>query len=213
MLHRIAKIKNGQRILIHGAGGAVGTAMIQLGNLLELEIYGTASHAKHKLIKSLGATPIDYQTEDFVQRLKSITGNGVDAVFDPIGGDHLKRSFEVLRPHGILVSYGFYNAVIGKSGSIPLDFVKLKLWDMLPNRRSTTFYSIEALRQKQPNWFTEDLSTLLNLLEEEKIKPIICQRLPMSEVRQAHELIESAKVQGKIVLDIGQRQANQDQNS
>ena len=97
MLHRVAKVKSGQRILIHGAGGAVGTAMIQLGNLLGLEIYGTASKSKHELVASLGATPIDYQTEDFVERIYTLTGDGVDASFDPIGGEHLKRSFSVLR--------------------------------------------------------------------------------------------------------------------
>lgn len=204
MLHRIAKVKEGQRILIHGAGGAVGTAMIQLGNLLDLEIYGTASKSKHELITSLGATPIDYQTEDFVERINALTSDGVDVSFDSIGGDNLKRSFSVLRRHGILVSYGFYNAIMGKGGSIPLDFLRLKLWNVLSNGRSTTFYSIGALRQKQPAWFSEDLTKLFDLLTQRKIKPIIAQRMPLSEVRQAHELIESAKVQGKIVLDVAQ---------
>ena len=202
MLHRVAKIKRGQRILIHGAGGAVGTAMIQLGNLLDLEIYGTASKSKHELVASLGATPIDYKTQDFVERIDTLTSDGVDASFDPIGGDNLKRSFSVLRRHGMLVSYGFYNAVIGKGGSIPLDFLRLKLWNILPNGRSTTFYSITALRQKHPTWFSEDLTKLLDLLAQGKIEPIIFKRMPLSEARQAHELIEDAKVQGKIVLNV-----------
>ena len=202
MLHRVAKVKRGQRILIHGAGGAVGTAMIQLGNLLDLEIYGTASKFKHELVNCLGATPIDYQTEDFVQRINTLARGGVDACFDPIGGDNLKRSFSVLRQQGILVSYGFYNAVMGSNGSIPLDFLKLKLWNILPNGRSTRFYSISAFRQKHPTWFSEDLTNLLDLLAQGKIEPIIFQRMPLSEARQAHELIENAKVQGKIVLNV-----------
>ncbi|MDJ0725421.1 MAG: medium chain dehydrogenase/reductase family protein [Prochloraceae cyanobacterium] len=202
MLHRVAKVKRGQPILIHGAGGAVGTAMIQLGKLLDLEIYGTASKSKHELIASLGAVPIDYQTEDFVERIKTLTKDGVDACFDPIGGDNLKRSFRVLRQHGILVSYGFYNAVIRKSGGILIDFLRLKLWNILPNDRSTAFYSIAALRQKHPTWFSEDLSELLNLLAQRKIEPIIFKRMPLSEAKQAHELIEKGKVQGKIVLNV-----------
>lgn len=202
MLHRIAKVKLGQRILIHGAGGAVGTAVIQLGTLLGLEIYGTASKSKHKLISGLGATPIDYQTQDFVERINALTSDGVDACFDPIGGNNLKRSFGVLRQSGILVSYGFYNAVMGKGGSIPLDFLRLKLWNMLPNGRSTTFYSIAALRQKQPAWFSKDLTNLFDLLAQRKIKPIIDRRMPLSEARQAHELIENSKVWGKIVLEV-----------
>ena len=92
MLHRAAKVNKGQRILIHGAGGAVGTAMLQLGKLLELEMYGTASKSKHELVAGLGATPIDYKSEDFVERILSKTGDGVDAAFDPIGGENFKRT-------------------------------------------------------------------------------------------------------------------------
>ncbi len=200
MLHRIAKLKERQRILVHGAGGAVGTAMLQLGKLLDLEMYGTASKPKHELVDSLGATPIDYRSENWVERIRSLTGDGVDAVFDPIGGENLKKSFSVLRKGGILVAYGFYNAVMGKGGSIPLDFIRLKLWNLVPNGRSTAFYSIGALRQKHPEWFAEDLSNLFNLLAQSKIKPIIAARIPLGEVRRAHELIETAGVQGKIVL-------------
>ncbi|OGP94251.1 MAG: oxidoreductase [Deltaproteobacteria bacterium RBG_16_47_11] len=200
MLHRVAKVKGSQRILVHGAGGAVGTAMLQLGKLLDLKMYGTASKSKHEVVARLGATPIDYKNENIVQRMRNLTDAGVDAAFDPIGGDNLKRSFSVLRRGGILVAYGFYNAVMGKGGSIPFDFLRLKLWNILPNGRSTTFYSIAALRQKQPDWFSEDLTKLFDLLVEGKIKPIIAARMPLAEVRRAHELIEEAGVQGKIVL-------------
>ena len=131
-----------------------------------------------------------------------MTGDGVDAAFDPIGGDSFKQSFSVLRRGGILVAYGFYNAVMGKGGSIPLDFIRLKLWNILPNGRSTTFYSIGALRQKQPDWFSEDLTKLFDLLVQGKIKPVIAVRMPLAEVRRAHELIERAGVEGKIVLTV-----------
>jgi len=202
MLHRIAKVKRGQRILIHGAGGAVGTAMVQLGRLLDLEAYGTASKSKHDLIARLGATPIDYKGENWVERMRDLTGDRVDAAFDPIGGDSFRQSFSVLRRGGILVAYGFYNAVMGKGGSIPLDFIRLKLWNILPNGRSTAFYSIGPLRQKQPDWFSEDLTKLFDLLVQGKIKPVIAARMPLAEVRRAHELIEGAEVQGKIVLTV-----------
>ena len=204
MLHRIAKVKESQRMLVHGAGGAVGTAMLQLGKLLDLEMYGTASKSKHELVARLGATPIDYRSENWVERIRTLTGDGVDAVFDPIGGDSFKKSFSVLRPGGILVAYGFYNAVMGKGGSIPLDFIRLKLWNILPNGRSTAFYSIGPLRQKQPDWFSEDLTKLFDWLEQGKIKPIIAARMPLAEVRRAHELIERAEVQGKIVLTVAE---------
>jgi NADPH:quinone reductase-like Zn-dependent oxidoreductase len=202
MLHRSANVQRGQRILVHGAGGAVGTAMIQLGRLHGLEIYGTASKSKHEIVRSLGATPIDYKTEDFVARIETLADKGVDAVFDPIGGDNLKRSFQVLRHKGILVSYGFYNAVLGKGGSIPLDLLKLKLLNILPNGRSTRFFSIGALRQKHPDWFSEDLTSLFDYLSRGEIKPLISKRFAMTEIKQAHGLIEKAKVVGKVVLNV-----------
>ena len=84
MLHRVAHVERGGRILIHGAGGGLGTAFLELGHLAGLEMYGTASKAKHALVSRLGAVPIDYHTEDFVERVRALTGGaGVDAVFDP----------------------------------------------------------------------------------------------------------------------------------
>ena len=204
MLHRSAKVERGQSILVHGAGGAVGTALLQLGKLLDLEMVGTASRSKHELVASLGATPIDYRSEDFAERVRRLTGDGVHAAFDPIGGDNFKRSFSVLRPGGTLVAYGFYNAAMGRGGNVPLEFIKVKLWDILPNGRSTAFYSIGALRKKQPGWFREDLAALFNLLVQGKIKPVIEKRMRLEDAAQAHELIEQAAVKGRIVLMVNE---------
>jgi NADPH:quinone reductase-like Zn-dependent oxidoreductase len=204
LLHRVAKVRQGQRILVHGAGGAVGTAILQLGKLSGLEMYGTASANKLELVERLGATPIDYKREDFVERIRILTGDGVDAVFDPIGGSYFSRSFSVLRRGGILAAYGFYDAVMGRGGSIPLDLLRLQAWNLLPNSRSAKFYSIGALRKKQPAWFSEDLMTLFDLLAQNKIKPVIGAQMPLVEARHAHELIEQANVQGKIVLRVSE---------
>lgn len=204
MLHRAAKIQQGQRILVHGAGGAVGTAMLQLGALFDLEMYGTESESKRELVASLGATPIDYKHEDF-ERILGKTGDGVDAAFDPIGGENFKRSFRTLRPGGILVAYGFYGATVGQGGSIPLDFLRLQLWNLLPNGRSTTFYSIGSWRKKHAGWFYQDLIELFDLLAQGKIKPVISRRMPLAEAARAHELIEQAAVQGKTVLTVSEQ--------
>ena len=202
LLNRAAKVQHGQRIVVHGAGGAVGTALLQLGRLMDLEMYGTASAAKQDLVARLGATPIDYQTEDFAARIPQTAGKGIDAAFDPIGGKNFKKSFSLLRKGGTLVAYGFYNAVTDRGGSIPIDFFRLKIWNMLPNGRSAMFYSIGALRRKHPEWFAEDLDRLFDLLEKAQIKPIIAERMPLADVRRAHELIEGGAVQGKIVLTV-----------
>jgi NADPH:quinone reductase-like Zn-dependent oxidoreductase len=203
MLHRVANVQPDERILVHGAGGAVGSAMLQLGQLLDLEMYGTASRPKHDLVSGLGTTPIDYKHEDFVERIAAETGDGVDVVFDPIGGEHFKRSFQTLRAGGNLVAYGFYNAVMGQGGSVPLDFIRLQLWNIFPNGRSTAFYSISPWRHKHPDWFRQDLSELFRLLAEGKIQPIIWKRISLDQVPQAHKLIEQAVPQGKIIVTIG----------
>ena len=200
MLHRVADIQPGERILVHGAGGAVGSAMLQLGRLLGLAMYGTASKPKHDLVSGLGATPIDYKHEDFVERIVAETGDGVDAVFDPIGGEYFKRSFQTLRRGGKLVAYGFYNAIMGQGGSVPLDFIRLQLWNIFPNGRSTAFYSIGPWRKKHSDWFRQDLSELFRLLAEGEIKPILWKQIPLDEVAQAHKMIEQAAPQGKIIL-------------
>jgi NADPH2:quinone reductase len=179
--------------------------MLQLGKLLDLEMYGTASKYKHELVTSLGATPIDYRSEDFVERIRSLTGDGVDAAFDPIGGKNFKRSFSLLRSSGTLGAYGFYNAATGKGGNVPLEFMKVKLWDILPNGRSSKFYSIGALRKKRAVWFREDLTELFSLLAQGKIKPVIAERIPLAEAARAHDLVERAAVQGKIVLMVGEQ--------
>ena len=205
LLHRISKIKEAQRILVHGAGGAVGTAILQLGKLLNLEMYGTASENKLELVKNLGATPINYKNEDFVEVIRNLTENGIDAVFDPIGGKYFSRSFSVLNQGGILAAYGFYNNVMGEGGSIPLDLIKLQIWDMLPNNRSTKFYSIGSFRKKQPDLFLEDLATLMDLLVENEIKPIIGAQMSFVDAKHAHELIEQTNVCGKIVLRVSEK--------
>lgn len=207
MLHRVARVRPGGRILIHGAGGAVGTALIQLGRLIDLEIHGTASAAKHKLVADLGAIPIDYRSEDFVKTIRERTGDGVDAAFDPIGGESFKKSFSALRKGGILVAYGFYNAVMSKGGSIPLDFLRLNLYKLTPNGRRATFYSIGALRRKRPDWFAEDLAAIFDLLTAGRIRPVIADRVPMDDIRRAHQRIESAEVQGKIVIRVAESAA------
>ncbi len=203
MLHRTAKIKRGQTILVHGAGGAVGTALLQLGKLYDLKMYGTASASKKELVGGLGAVHIDYAKEDFVARLQA--EGGCDAVFDFIGGDHFKRSFDSLRKGGILIPYGFYDDAMGKGGdSVPMTFMKVSLWNILPNGRKTSFYSITPLRKKNPDWFKEDLSALFALLAEGKIKPAIERRMKLEDAVEAHKLIEQAAVKGRIVLEVNE---------
>ena len=202
LLHRIARVKQGQRILIHGAGGAVGRAMLELGRMQGLHMYGTASKARHEMLAGYGATPIDYRNEDFVARIKNQEAYGLDAVFDPIGGSNFKKSFSLLRKGGTLVAYGFYNAVMGKGGNIPMDFMRLQIWNMLPNKRKAVFYSIGSLRKKHPGWFKADLQQLFRLLGEGKITPLIGQTFPLEHIVEAHKAFEESRLTGKILIQV-----------
>jgi NADPH2:quinone reductase len=203
MLHRIAKVKPGQSILVYGAAGGVGTALLQLSKLAGLQVYGTASASKLELIKQLGATPLDYKSEDVVARVRTLTGGGVDAVFDGIGGAHLTQSFQTLRRGGLLVSYGLSSipAGVNLTGAIIRSMVphvlRVALLSALPNGKRVI---LGAIQKKHPEWIREDLRVLLELLSQGKITPIIGKRLPLQEAAVAHELLEHGQVQGKLVL-------------
>jgi NADPH:quinone reductase-like Zn-dependent oxidoreductase len=148
----------------------------------------------------MGATPIDYQKEDFVEIIEDLNPKGVDAVFDAIGGNNFKRSFRCLRKGGTLVAYGSYNASIGKEGGSAWSYADLVFRSMLTIGKSASIYIITSLKEKHPDWFREDLMELLHLLEQKKIKPVISKKLPLTEAAEAHRILESRGVKGKIVL-------------
>lgn len=202
LFQRVAELAPGQRVLIHGASGGVGTAMLQVGGLMELEMYGTASQGKLALVSSLGGTPIDYRSEDFVERIASLTGDGVDLVVDHIGGDHLKRSFAALRPGGLLVSTSAYGSVRGDTGALEnmLGFIRLPLWNAWPNGKKAMLFDVVPYNDKNPSFLGEDLPMVLSYLANGKIKPVIDRQLPLTEARQAQEMLLNGTATGKIVL-------------
>ena len=114
MVHRSAKVRPGQRVLIHGAAGGVGTALLQLGRLAGVEMYGTCSSLGAPTVSEMGGIPIDYRQQDFVNEIHRLTGDGVDVVFDPIGGTHLWQSRKALRPGGRVVGYGLRSSLRGE---------------------------------------------------------------------------------------------------
>ncbi len=114
MMHRSARVRPGQRALIHGAAGGVGTALLQLGRVAGLEMYGTCSPRAAPAVSELGGVPIDYKQQDFVKEIHRLTREGVDVVFDPIGGAHLWQSRSALRPGGRVVGYGLMTSLRGE---------------------------------------------------------------------------------------------------
>jgi NADPH:quinone reductase-like Zn-dependent oxidoreductase len=212
MLHRSAKVKAGQRVLIHGAAGGVGTALLQLGRLVNLEMYGTCSSQDTAAVSDLGAVPIDYEHQDFVSEIRRLTGEGVDAVFESIGGRHIWLSRKALRTGGKVVAFGLTGSLhggrstVGRKGrrhryrAIAIFGLYIALSWVLPGRRRVVPYSIQTLMRLKPALFRQDLITLFDLLHQHKIKPLIAQRLPLTEARRAHELLGKGGITGKVVL-------------
>lgn len=205
MLHRSIKVKKGNTVLIHAASGAVGTALLQLGKLLNLKMYGTASKSKHKFIEEMGAIPIDYNNEDFTEIISKNEPKGIDVVFDPIGGNYFPRSLSILKKNGSLIAYGYQNAASGKDGHVVLDYFKIMFWNLLPTKPSAKFYVITSLRKKHPDWFKEDLKELFKLLSEKKIKPVIGKVMDLDQAAKAHKLVENYEVEGKIILTVNNK--------
>jgi len=104
VLHRTARVKTGETVLVHGAAGRVGIAELELGAVAGVRLFGTCSGRDKLAVERLGAVAIDYRIEDFVARIRQLTrGEGVDVVLDSLGGPISLRSYGVLRPGGRLV--------------------------------------------------------------------------------------------------------------
>lgn len=225
LLHRTAKVQHGETVLVHGAAGRVGTAVLELGAVAGLRMYGTCAARDRAAVEQLGALAIDYRNEDFLARVRELPGKGVDVVLDGIGGALSLRSFRALRSGGRLVIYG-HHAVLARGRRNWRGWVEwyaatgtVALWGLLSPGRQVHAYRIQKLREgrqviprgaqhplpvgggpRYPEWYREDFRALLELLSADKIHPVVAQRLALSDARRAHELLESSASKGKLVL-------------
>jgi NADPH2:quinone reductase len=202
LLHRAARVQRGQRALVQGAAGAVGQALLVLGRLAGLELWGTARGAHAALVRELGATPIDYQREDFTRVLPG----GFDVVFDGIGEDGYRRSFAALKRGGLLCAYGYTAGVQAQRRllTILMWIARVYLWrrllSWLPGGKRVRVYSINVMRARHPAWFREDLERLFGLLATRAIRPRVAERISFDEVAEAHRRLEAGGLEGKLVL-------------
>jgi NADPH:quinone reductase-like Zn-dependent oxidoreductase len=195
IMHHSAQVKSGDKVLIIGASGGIGTALLQLGKLAGLKMYGIASRIKHSVLMEYGAIPIDYRTENFVEVIRQAEPQGLDVVFDGMSGDYFGRSYSLLRRGGKLVGYGNPQSTAGM-----LKFLgQIILFSLLPDGKSARPYSTGLSRF---DWrpFLDDWAKLFKLLEEGKIDPVIAARFPILEAARANALLESGTVVGNIVL-------------
>jgi NADPH2:quinone reductase len=234
LLTRCAHVKSGERILIHGASGGAGTAVVQLGHLMGLKVYGTCSAAKMDHVRKLGGIPIDYKNQDFVDVIttKLEDGPGVDAVFDPIGGEHFKRSYKCLRDgfvrsltrnptppsllrlgsqaramcdnRGRFVAFGMQTMANGESTSLMSSLANYAMIKMWPfdHHGPSSLYSIDDMRKSHPERFAEDLSHLCNLVLRKELDPVVSAVLPLEQAVEAMRMIDDGRVIGKVVLKV-----------
>jgi NADPH:quinone reductase-like Zn-dependent oxidoreductase len=193
VLHRVARVRSGDKVLIIGASGGVGTAFLELGRLADLKMYGLASPSKHNTLIKYGATPIDYHTQDFVEVIRQAEPDGLDFVFNGMGEEYFERGLAALRRGGVLVTYGGPQSF----ARFLLLVVKLILYNVLPNGKTIKGY---GTHRGEIDPFKEDWAQLFKLVEESRIKPIIAARYPILEAAKANELLESGQVTGNVVL-------------
>lgn len=206
MLTRFRNLSPGATILVIGASGTVGTALLDLSRQLSLKAIGTCSAANIPVIERFGAVAIDYRAGDFVTSVHELTaGVGVEVAFDAIGGAHFSRSFACLAPRGLLIGYGSQTMAVGGESLIAagLGLARLKLWSALSllfRGRRAVFYSITARRSTHPKEFKADMATLFQLLGDGAIHPVVIERLPLVAAREIHARIDRGGLGGKIVL-------------
>ncbi|MFF4710671.1 medium chain dehydrogenase/reductase family protein [Streptomyces eurythermus] len=206
MLHRLAKVRPGQTVLVHGANGGVGSTLVQLARIAGARVVGTASAKHHDAVRALGAVPVDYRAADLESRLREHAPRGYDAVFDHVGGEGIVASYRLLAAKGTLVSYGTASTrdVQGSSKAPVLKlFTRLMLWNALPNGKGAHFYNIWAGRRRLDAFRARlhaDLAQVFALLAAGELVPQVAARVPLADVGEAVRLAESGTVVGKVVL-------------
>jgi NADPH:quinone reductase-like Zn-dependent oxidoreductase len=206
MLHRLAGVRAGGTVVVLGANGGVGSTLVQLARHAGLTVIGTASVRHHDTVRALGATPVDYRDPQVYGRIAELAPDGVDAVFDHVGGAGLPKSWGLLRKGGTLVSYGTA-ATKDEEGASQLPvlklFAQLKAWNTLPNGKNAHFYNFWAgLRRKAEfrRTLAEDLTRVFQLLADGVLTPQVAAEFPLTEAAAALALAESRTVAGKVIL-------------
>jgi len=198
LLHRVANAVEGQRVLVVGASGAVGQAVLALGRLAGLNMWGTVHDANADRVRELGATPI--AADEDARRL---VPGGFDVVLDGVGAQGGAHSWRQVAPGGRLVVFGFTSPMHDHvpKWKVAWWMLRLRMWNWLASKkRRALFFSIDAVREAHPNWYRADLEHLFGLLEANMIKPKIAQRIGLDDIATAHRRIEAGGLSGKIIL-------------
>ncbi len=207
MLHRSARVRSGETILVHGASGGVGTTLVQLAVHAGARVIGTSHPRHHDALRAMGVIPVDYSDPQLRDTLEELAPAGFDAAFDHLGGASLDLSWQLLAPRGRVVSYAIATKVQGDD-PILMPFLatlmKVLTWHLLPNGKRASFYNLWAghlLRRTAFRARTRaDVGAVLALLADGHLTPQVAARFPLTQARVAMALAESRTVRGKVVL-------------
>ncbi len=208
MMFDLGNLQDGDTFLIHGAGGGVGTAAIQLAKTKNVKIIGTSSSWKHEELLKMGVDKcIDYNTDDTEKEIMSFTnGKGVDLVIDPIGAKNWKLSYRLLAKMGKIIIYGDQNLVKGDKLK-PLvamkeiySMPKYKPMDLMANNKAVMGYHLG--RFKGHEWKVKrSISNLIKLVNDNDLHPVIDSKFSFEDAPKAHRHIQDRKNFGKVLLD------------
>ncbi|MGG7509963.1 medium chain dehydrogenase/reductase family protein [Plantibacter sp. YIM 135249] len=206
MLHDIARVPVGGTIVVLGANGGVGSTLVQLAKHAGIRVIGTASTRHHEYVRELGAEPVDSRDPELYKTIRALVPGGVDAVFDHVGGEALRSSWALVRPGGILVSYGSASTMKDEGNSqLPMYrlFARLLLWNLAPNGKRAHFYNFWAGRRRPASFRAAKgraFDRIVALLGSGHLVPQIAARFRIAEATEAMRLAESGTVTGKVVL-------------
>jgi NADPH:quinone reductase-like Zn-dependent oxidoreductase len=207
VLFRVASLRQGARVLVHMAGGGVGIAALQLCRTVPgVVVIGTASEAKHNFLREQGFDHlIDYRTADYASEVKRMNGHGLDLVLDPLGGDDWKKGYELLRPTGMLVAYGFANMSVGEKRNlfhVAKNFFKIPKFSpmaLMDHNRAVAGVNMGHL-WREVELLTGEMRDLLGLYRAGKIKPVVDSVFKFADAPSAHRRMHDRKNVGKVVL-------------
>ena len=195
LLHHAARGIKPETVVVYGAAGGVGTALIDVARLAGGTVIGTAGSAeKCAFVRARGAThAIDHTAEPMVARVLALTGGrGADIVFDHVAGKAFADGLKVTAPLGMIVSY----AVLGGMPETDLFKEMRANIEKSPAVRCFTMHTYDHMEQPRQ----DAMARALDVLAGGKVKPAIAARITLSEAAHAHELVESRRAMGKVVL-------------
>ena len=200
-------LREGGRVLIHGAAGGVGIAAAQISKIYGAEVFGTASASKHEAARREGVDhPIDYRTQDFEEVVRKLTGGrGVHVALDPIGGAHFAKSYRCLGVGGKLIVYGFSAGAPGKSRQLMsllwhwLRTPSFSPFDMMAQNRGVIGLHLGRMTD-EGEVLKAAMTKLAGWWADGRIRPVVGASYPASEAAKAHAFIQDRGNTGKVVL-------------